>query len=133
MTDSVHGMRVVSTDDKSHQAKTPEKCFQEADRAKKNMYLEACLQQRRHFSPLVASIDVILGVEVGAALKMLVILIAKKWRQPYSRTCGYFKSRISITLVRASHWCIRESKVPAHKISVQRMQQEDGAGLNLFR
>ena len=44
--DSVHDMRVLNTDSKSHSAKTPEKCLQEAERAKKQMYLEACFQQR---------------------------------------------------------------------------------------
>ena len=53
-TDSVHEMRVVNTDAKSHSAKTPGKCLQEAKRGKKRMYLEACLYQRRQlyfFSP----------------------------------------------------------------------------------
>ena len=31
-TDSVHNMRVVNTDAKSHSVKTPEKCLQEAER-----------------------------------------------------------------------------------------------------
>ena len=43
--DSVHGMRSVNTDVKSHMAKEPEKCLQEVERGKKQMYLEACLQQ----------------------------------------------------------------------------------------
>ena len=49
---SVHDMGVVNTDDKSHSAKPLEKCLQEAKRAKKRIYLDACLQQSRHFSPL---------------------------------------------------------------------------------
>ena len=61
-TDSVHDMCVVSTDAKSHSAKTPEKCLQEVESGNKRMYLEACLQQRRHFSPFIASVDVLLGV-----------------------------------------------------------------------
>ena len=40
-TDSVHDMRVVNTDAKSQLAKTPENCLQEAEWAKKNIYLEA--------------------------------------------------------------------------------------------
>ena len=51
-TDSVHDMHVVNTDAKSHRAKDPEKCLQEAARVKKRMYLESGLQQSRHFSPL---------------------------------------------------------------------------------
>ena len=37
VTDSVHDMRVVNTDAKSHLAKTPEKFLQETERAKNNM------------------------------------------------------------------------------------------------
>ena len=132
-TDSVHAMRVVNTDAKSHNAKTPEKCLQEAERWKKRIYLEACLQQSRKFSTFVASADGLLGVEATATLKRLASRLATKWKQPYLKTCGYVKSRIVITLVGASHRCIRVSWVQAHRISVQRPQWEDCAGLNLFR
>ena len=97
------------------------------------MYLEAYLQQCRHFSPFVASVDGMLGVEATATLKRIASRLATKWRQPYSKTCGYVNSRVAITLVRATHRCIRGSCVPAHRISVQQPQWEDGAGLNLFR
>ena len=55
-TDSVHDIHVVNTDAMIHSVKTPEKCLQEAERGKNRMYLEACLRQRRHFSPFVASV-----------------------------------------------------------------------------
>ena len=97
------------------------------------MYLEAYFQQRRRFSPFVASVDGLLGVEATATLKRLSSRLDTKWKQPYLKTCGYAKSRIVITLVRATHRCIRGSRVPAHQISVQWPQWEDGAGLNLFR
>ena len=97
------------------------------------MYLEACLQQRRHFSPFVASVEGLLGLKATANLKSIASRLATKWRQPYSKTCGYVKSRVAITLVRATHRCLHGSRVPAHRISVQRPQWEDGVGLNLFR
>ena len=78
------------------------------------MYLDASLQQRRHFSSFVASVDGLLGVEATATLKMLASCLATKWKQSYSKTCGYVKSRIVITLVRATHRCIRGSRVLAH-------------------
>ena len=71
-------MLVVNTYAKYHLAKTPEKCLQNAERAKKKMYLEACLQQRRHFSPFVDSVDGILGVEAGDTMKRLSIRISTK-------------------------------------------------------
>ena len=84
------------------------------------MYLEACLQKLRHFYPFVALVDGLPGVEATATLKRLASRLATKWNQSYSKTCGYVKSRITITLVRATHRCIRGSQVPAPRISVQR-------------
>ena len=115
-------MRVVNTYSKSHMAKAPQKFLQEAERGKKHMYLEAYLQQRRHFSPFVASVGGLLGVEATATLKRLSSLLATKWTQTYSKTCEYAKNRIAITLVRATHRCIWGSGVTAHRISVQRPQ-----------
>ena len=132
-TDSIHDMRVVNTDAKSYWGRTQEKCLEEADRGKKKMYLEACLQQPRHFSPFVAYIDGLLGVEATATLKRIASCLASKWKQPYSQTCGYVTRRVAITMVRATHRCIRGSRVPAHRSSVQRPQWEDRAGLALFR
>ena len=78
---SVHNMRVVNTDFKSHMAKAPEKCLQEAERGKKRMDLAACLHQRRHFFPFVALVYGLLGVEATAILKRLASCLATKWKQ----------------------------------------------------
>ena len=121
-TDSVHDMRVMNTDAKTHFVKTPEKCLQEAERGKKRMYLEACFQQGKHLSPFVALVDGLLGVEATATLKRSASSLATKWRQPYYKTCGYINSRIAITLVLATHCCMRGSRVMAHWISKQRPQ-----------
>ena len=75
-TYSVHDMRVVNTDAKSYWEKSPKRCLEEAERGKNKMYLEACLQQRRHFSPFVASVDGLLGVEATATLKRIAIRLA---------------------------------------------------------
>ena len=75
----------------------------------------------------------LLEVEAMATLKRLASRLATKWKQSYSKTCGYVKSRIAINLVCATHCCIQGSWVPAHRVSVQRPQCEDGAGRNLFR
>ena len=112
-TYSVHDMHVVNTDAKFHSAKTPAKCLQEAERAKKKMYLDAFLHQRQHLSTFATSVDGILGVEAAATLNRISIRLAKKCRQPYYRTFRYSKSRIVITLVQATHRYIRGSRVPA--------------------
>ena len=99
-------MRVVNTDTLTHRTKDPVKCLHEAERGKERMYLEACLQQRQHFSPYIASVNGLLGTEAMATLKRLASRLATKWKQSYSKNCGYVKSRIAITLVRATHRCI---------------------------
>ena len=113
-------MRFVNTDAKSQSGKALEKCLQEAEMGKKQMYLEACLKKRRHFSPFIASVHGLLGVEATATLKRIASRLSTKWRQPYSRMCGYVKIRIAITLVRATHQCIQGFRVLVHRISVQR-------------
>ena len=126
-------MRIVNTDAKSHSAKTLKKCLQETERVKKKIFLEACLQQHQHFSTFATSVDGLLGVDAAATLKIITSYLTTKWRQTYSRTCGYVKSRVAITLVRATHRYIRGSRLTAHKISVQSPQWEDGAVINLFQ
>ena len=112
----------MNTDALSYFKKAPEKCLHEAEKGKNKMYLEALLQQRGHFSPFVASVDGMMGVEATATLKRIASRLATKWRQPYSKTCGYVKSRVAITFVRATNRCLRGSRVHAHRISVQRPQ-----------
>ena len=96
-TNSVHGRRVVNTYAKSHLTKTPAKCLKVSYQDKKKIYLEACLQQRQHFHPFVASVDGLLGVEVTATLKRIARHLENKWWRPYSRTCEYVKSKVAIT------------------------------------
>ena len=96
------------------------------------MYLEALPPETLTLIPFVALVDGLLGVEATATLKRISSRLATKWRQTYYKTCGYVKSRVAITLVRATHCCLRGSWVPAHRISVQQPQWEDGAGINLF-
>ena len=101
------------------------------DRAEKKS-LQGCLQQRWHFLSFVTPVDGLLGVEAAATLKRISNRLATKWQKPYFKTCGYVKISISITLVQATHRCIRGGKVSAHKTSVQLPQYKDGAEINLF-
>jgi hypothetical protein len=114
--------------------KTPTRCSKEAhEREKKNKYLEACLEQRWHFSPLVASMDGLLGKEARTLLKKMSALLAEKWEKPYSEICGYVNAWMSIAMVRATHLCLRGSRIPTSQMSNHRPQCEDKAGLGLFQ
>ena len=102
------------------------------ERDKKRKHLAACLEQRRHFSPFVASTDGLLGKESRTLLKKLSALLAEKWEKPYSEICGYVNARMSIAIVRATHLCLRRSRIPMSQMSNRRPQWEDKAGLGLF-
>ena len=65
-------------------------------------------------------------------LKCLDSCLTTKWYQPYSSTCIYVYIIFAITMVRSTHHCIWGYGVPAIQISVQQLQLEDGAGLNVY-
>ena len=102
-----------------------------AKKAKKKHYLNACLEQRRHFTPFVVSCEGLLGKEADVFLKRLAIKLAEKWHRPYSQTVSFVKTRFSISLVRAKKPCLRGSRIPTGRISY-RVNWEDGAGLELY-
>ena len=51
-------------------------------------------------------------VEAEATLKRIASHLTQKWQEPYTRTIGYVKSRVGITLVRTTHHCIQGGRVP---------------------
>ena len=116
-TDCILEMRVVITDAASYLQKSFEKCLLTEDKEKNHKYLEDFLHQYHHFSPFFISVVGLLVEEVEATLKHLASLLAAKWRQPYFQTCGYVKSINAITLVQATHHCIRFLQVPMIYIS----------------
>ena len=85
-TDSVHDTHVVNTDTNSNSAKTPEKCLQEEEQAKKKNVPGGMPPATSTFLPFVTSIDGILGAEAADTPKSISICLTTKWKQPYSRT-----------------------------------------------
>jgi hypothetical protein len=93
-----------------------------------------CLEQRCHFTPFVVSSDGLIGKEAKTLLKKLSSLLADKWEKPYSVVCGYVNAQMSIAIVRATHLCLRGSRIPtSHMSSDRRPQWEDKAGFGLYR
>ena len=112
-------MQVVNMGAPFYLSKNPKKCLENTEKEKNRNYLEACLKQRQNFTPFVASVDSLLRIEAAVTLKCIVSRLPKKWKEPFSRTCRYMKSRVAITIVRATHHCIRGAKVPASQFSVK--------------
>ena len=100
-------MRVVNTDAPFYLSKPPENFLETTEKEKNRNYPDACLKQRRCFTPSVASVDNILGVEAEATIKRITRRLTTKWKDTYSCNYEYVKSRVSITLVRSTHRCIQ--------------------------
>jgi hypothetical protein len=60
-TDCILDVRVTDTDAKSYSKRPPAKVLKSQEREKKRKYLENSLEQRRHFTPFVCSVDGLLG------------------------------------------------------------------------
>ena len=126
-------IRIMDTDAASYASSTPEKVLRKHEQEKKKKYLESCMEQRRHFSPFVCSTDGMLGLEAQQLLKRIAGKLAIRWQATYSQVCGYVNARMSIAIIRATHLCLRGSRVPTKHISTRWSQWDDGAGLGLFR
>ena len=74
-----------------------------------------------------------LGEEAISVNKRLASKLAVKWKSPYSATCGFVNARVSVAILRATHLCLRGSRVPFRHNSTKWSAWDDGAGLGLFR
>ena len=100
------------------------------ERTKKKKYLASCLAQHRHFTPFVVSVDGLIGREANQVLRKLATRLAEKSGKPYSVVCGFMRARMSIAIARATHLCLRGSRIPTDRMS--HPFWIDGAGLGLF-
>jgi hypothetical protein len=132
-TDCIIDVRVTDTDAKSKLSKDPAKVLESHEKEKKKKYLASCTAQRRHFTPLVVSTDGLLRKEVKCLLKKLSTALADKWEKPYAMVRGYVNARMNIAVVRATHICLRGSRIPTSTMSNRCPQWDDKVGLSLFR
>ena len=83
-TTTMFDIRIINLGAGSYLCMTLEKALAKAEKEKKNLYLQACLERRRTFTPMVYSVDRMPGAEVLAAHKILAALLSYKLKQEYS-------------------------------------------------
>ena len=130
-TTAIFDIRVTDTDAPSSRNTAPSQILQRHEKEKKDKYNDLCLARRRHFTPLVFSVDGLMGCEAKAASQRLASQLAGKWKRSYSEVCGYVRSRLSVALVRSANRCLR-----AERSSILRPRMapwESGSGLGLYR
>ena len=100
-------IRIVNLDAGSYLCMTPEKAIAKAEKEKKDLYLQACLERRRTFTPMVYSADGIPRAEAFAAQKRLAALLIYKLKQEYSEMCGFVQARLLLAIVRSNSLLLR--------------------------
>jgi hypothetical protein len=128
---AIFDIRVTDTDAPTYRGLAPRKVLAKHEKEKKDKYVEHCLARRRHFTPLVFSVDGLRGAEAEAATKRLASRLAAKWKRTYSEVCGFVRSRLALTLVRTTSLCLRGARDPTARASFA--QWDSGAGLALYR
>ena len=130
-TTAIFDIRITDLDANYQRGKDAKKCLARHEKEKKNKYLAACLANRRHFTPLVYSVDGMRGPEAIRFSKHLAAKLAEKWQRPYSEVCGYVRSRISVSLARSTSLLLRGSR--QHYATSGQPIWENGSGLTLYR
>ena len=131
-TNAVVDVRMTDVDAALYDNMTTEKYLAKHEQAKKKKYLQACLAQRMHFTPLVFSIDGVMGRETEAFIKRLGKHLALKWDRPFPRVINYLLTRLSIACVRVTHFTMRGYRIPVHDMSYMLPIFEDRAGMSLI-
>ena len=131
--DAILDIRVVNPDSSSYRRIDHTQVVNRAEREKKRKYEEECLNQRKSFTPFVTTTDGFIGVEGEKVMKRLAGHLTRKWKKEYAPMMEYVRSRISMAMVRATHQCLRGSRVPVHLTSVTRPLWDDGRGIGLYQ
>jgi hypothetical protein len=127
----VFDVRITDTDAPSNRGLDPIKILARHEKEKKAKYGQLCHERRRHFTPLVFSVDGLQGKEATAAMRRLSAKLATKWGRTYSEVCGFVRSRLSIAIVRSAHTCLRGTREP--NIRTPKAIWECGSGLSCYR
>jgi len=84
---------IINTEAPSYGHQPSAEILERAAKHKKDKYFEACRQCRWDFIPMAYSADGLAGIEVRAAEKQLVPLLASKWDSPHSEMACFFRLR----------------------------------------
>ena len=135
-TECIFDVRVTDTECPSYATTATEghamKVLAVQEKKKKLKYNQACLDRRRHFTPLVFSVDGVEGKEVKAAIKCLASKLSNKQKRTMSQVVAYVRSQLSISLVRSVSQCLRASRDPLPKWSSPAWESAE-LGLSVYK
>ena len=124
-TVALFDVRVTDTDTPSHSQRVVTAVLSSAEEEKKKKYSEAAALCRASFTPLVVSVDRVLGREANFFVKQLAQKLAHKWDKSNSEVLEWMRAQLSFAILRATNLCLRGS----HTKWRSTIGTDDGAGL----
>jgi hypothetical protein len=94
----------------------PKKGSQGSRMSQEEEILTAVPQPECHFTSFIVSFDGLTGKEAETVLKFLAARTTNKAGNKYSNIMGYMRAHLSISIVRATHVCLRGSRVPTSRM-----------------
>ena len=130
-TTAMFDIQLVILDVGSYLCMTPEKALEKAEKSKKDFYLQACLELRWTFTPMVYSADGIPGSEALAAQKRLAAILSYNLKREYSEMCGFVQVGMSLAIVRSNSLLLHGPRNKGVRIR-QQPELTDGAVMALL-
>ena len=115
---------VIDTDASSYSHRDVAAILSSANEEKRK-YCDAAEVLCASFTPLVVSVDGVLGREAECFIKLLAEKIAIKWKKSYPEVAGWIRARLSIAILRATNLCLLGSRTKWRSGAAI----DDGAGL----
>ena len=106
-TVALFDIRVVDTDAPSYSHRDVAAVLSSAEEEKKRRYCDAADVCCASFTPLVVSVDGVLGREADHFIQLLAEKIAIKWKKSYPEIAGWIRARLSFAILRATTLCLR--------------------------
>lgn len=128
---AIFDIRVTDLEAPSQRNSDPKKVLARHETEKKKKYGPHCKRLRHQFTPLVFSVDGLMGNECKAALKCVAAHLAAKWKRTYSEVCGFVRACLALALAKSASRCLRWDRHPIHRMP--QIPWDSGCGLGLFR
>ena len=127
----IFDIRITDVNASSYHNTSPEKILLKAETSKKNKYLHQCMTQRKHFTPLVYSIEGFPGPETKAAERRLGQLLSEKLSRPYSEMVGWLRQRMSISIIRHVSLLLRGMRTHTTRLQIHNCIADSAAMLDM--
>ena len=103
-------IRVIDTDAPSYLHWDVASILSSDEEEMKRKYNDAAEARRASFTPLVVSVDGVLGQEAECFIQLLADKIAQKWKTTYAEVAGWIRARLSFAILRVTNVCLRGSR-----------------------